>query len=113
MWYVYLIALLRSAGTMLGGDKGNILVEVADTADALEGASTDVKTKAAPWIQWANEITSAKRDATQEEIAASRSFRDAVRQQNHLLATGTAEADLPPLPVPPGYNADGTKIAAT
>lgn len=100
MWLM-ILALAKSLAAAVGGVKGEIANEVIGTVEAVQGAAEEVQNTVKPWIQWSNGIVMANRPATEDERNAARAFRDAVHQQNQLLATGTPLADLPPLPSPP------------
>lgn len=96
-----LIALGLSLAQSFGGNTGALAAQVFNTASSLLGATDEVKATLTLWIAYANKIVDEKRNPTAEEGQAINEFADAVRAQNHALATGTAFADLPPLPAPP------------
>jgi hypothetical protein len=100
MWEA-IIALGLSLARSLGGKNGALAEQIFNTAASIKDATDDVKNTLTPWIVWANSIVDANRDATTEEETAANALADAVRAQNRALASGTAYADLPPLPSPP------------
>ncbi len=92
------IAIAKSLAISYGGKIGNLIVQVADTAEAAIAAKLDIDATIGPWISWINGIILAKRDLTPEEDAAANAFADAVHANNQSLGTGGPGVAIPAPP---------------
>lgn len=96
-----LLAFIASLGQTIGGKTGALIAQLTSTIGTVQLDKAEWDAFAGPWIQWANGIVDANRDATDEEHAAAKALADAVHARNQALAQGTPEGSLPPLPSPP------------